>query len=138
MASVAKASSRNVELGYAELSADQTTTSTAADGVAFSPDLTVTAVVGSRPIVVEAGFEIVTNSGAGGSTLIHLMQDGVKIGTGTGRSGAANEAIACRVKRRLSLAAGTYVFTLNKAVSAGTGTFFVSFGSKGYLQVVEV
>lgn len=130
------AAPRGTEIGYAEMTVDQTTTSTTT--VPFSPPISITVEVADRPIVVIGQYEFVSHSAAGGTTSLDLLQDGAVIASGGGKSGAANEIVFCAVRRRLSLAPGSYVFSLNKRVTTGTGTYWCQFGSQGQLQAWEV
>lgn len=125
------------ELGYVDGTGTQSTTSTATDGEAFSPAFSVTVTVGSRPIVVEAVSEYSSSNTSTAQAFLVLMQDGVNIGNSYFRASAINDFGLILLRRRLSLTAGTYTFSLNKRASSGTASY-ANFGYKIMLHVREV
>lgn len=127
-----------IELGYVEYSnPGETTASTVADGVPFATPVTKQVVVGNRPIKVVITCEEATNSVAGNQTYLVLLQDGVNLGNPAFYTPSVAAHLGrIYMERRLSLAPGSYTFSLNKKVSGGTGTY-MSFGYKITMQVIQ-
>lgn len=125
----------HVELGYAEIT-DNATATTAAD----VPGLSVTVVVGIRPIDVIFGCPRLggdaVNTGAvaeiaEGATGLQQMQD---------TDPAANAGTGGEIRARLLPDAGehTYKIRLARAGGAGNAVIYAADGAPAYIQVIEV
>lgn len=140
-ARVASAVGGGIELGYVETSTGFTTTSTAAGGVAVT-GLSVTVIVGTRPIdvVVRADTWKVDGTPLGGALLLNI--DGANQGVIASKISPNYDPLLMR--RRLAPAAGSHTYAIfAKNVSAGTLTLIAGSGggtsnSPMSIQVVEV
>lgn len=135
------AGAAGIELGYASTSGTFTTTSGTAGGVPVT-GLSVTVVVGSRPINVRVRAPSWScNAGFGG--VLYLNTDGSTAGVMAGLLGTAI-TIPLDSTRRLSPAAGTHTYAIYaRNTSAGTLTINADAGtttlnSPMAIQIVEV
>lgn len=128
-----------VERGYAEsatLFSTGSTTNVDVTGV------TVTVTVRDRPIIVEAGDGWTKNStaGTGGNMIFEIIRTDTSavVAQAVMASGASNSPLAWTVRRRLSLAAGTYTFKLQVRVAGGTVNVNNLSSGWTWIQVTEV
>lgn len=131
---------RKAELGLAESTlATQTTSSTTP---VDATGLSVTVVVTDRPIVIEAACSC-RHAAVGGIVVLQLVQGAstvVQVAQAT--SAVANALNQIPIKRRLSLAPGSYTFKLQFGTSAfgtaGVSTIAAGATSPNWLHVYEV
>jgi len=130
--------SSNVEVGYAEITANQTTTATSEQDVT---GLSVTFVAGSRPVVVEfSGVVRHTTAGQGVGMYITDSANVVKAFSWT-TIPIANGEMPCVIKARLgNLVAGqTYTYKVRfRSFSAGTATVAAAATFPAKLHAVQV
>jgi hypothetical protein len=131
------------ELGYAEITANATTTSTTAVDVA---GLSTTVTVADRPIIVEFGCTALGNvTDSSGVNVFIVDTSGptnVAIGfrgSPTVSAGDALQSTSVMIRRRLDPAAGSKTYKLQlAAVTAGTAVITASAESPAWIQVTEV
>lgn len=132
------------ELGYAERTTQDTTTSLPSDNTTLSSNLisglsaTVTGV--GRAVEVEFFCGIVVHSVVGGHVYAHLMMDGAQISLANARATASNVGISPMiVKARVVVPQGaSRTFTVAKSLdTAGTGTYYADAVTPMYLSVVQ-
>ncbi len=112
------------ELGYAEITASATLTTTQADIAGLS----VTVNVGSRPIEVRFSGHL-QNATANGNAVVYLFEDGNIIGSVSFVNNPANLRIpAYRVLRRTP-APGSHTYKCQGQTNAGTATLNASAGN---------
>ncbi len=127
-----------IELGYASTGTTFTTTSTAAAGVDVTA-LSVTVVVGARPIMVKVRADLWDATGGLGGVLF-LREDGGNVG----RMAGTDNPSALAAERRRAPAAGSHTYNIRATnLSAGTVTITADDGlgnnySPMAIQVVEV
>ncbi len=129
-----------IELGYASSGTAFTTTSTAASGVDVT-GLSVTVVVGARPIVVKVRADA-WHAGAASGGILYLNEDGTNIGAIAAAIG--DDFVSLHNERRLNPAAGSHAYKI-RATNASAGTVSISanagtanVNSPMAIQVVEV
>jgi len=120
------------ELGYAEITSTFSTASTTAVDIA---GLSVTVVVGERPIVMAYGGNL-RNTNAGGYARLLAIANGVNSSNLTILGTAGFQAMS-RETRISGLTPGTsYTFKLQlMAITAGTAELYADANDKPYLQV---
>ncbi len=127
-----------IELGYQTNGTTYTTTSTAANGVAVT-SMSVSVVVGSRPIVVKIRADNWTATGIGG---LYVNEDGTNTGIIASIAGGFTSSL-CN-ERRFQPSAGSHTYAIY-AKNTGAGTITISGGpgtanlnSPMAIQVLEV
>ncbi len=129
-----------IELGYQTNGTAFTTTSTAAAGVDVT-SMSISVVVGSRPIVVKVRADAWHAGGALGGNLI-LREDGANIGVIAAHLGS--DYVPLHNERRVSPAAGAHTYNIRATnQSAGTITIVAGPGTANVnspmaIQVLEV
>lgn len=135
----AAASGGPSELGYVQITANVTTTSTSYVDV---PGLSVTVTIGSRPLIVEAWCLGMWHSGANNLSRLRLYDAtaAAEIAYGDSRSIAtANSSSPRHVIARVTPAAGTRTYKAQiQSVDAGTTTLGATATSPAFLRVTEV
>lgn len=135
-------SSGVVELGYAEITSDATSTS-AYPTITKVTGASITVVKGVRPVMVRAWAGRVHNSAANGRTILSILQDNVeKQFAAMDQHATVSEGGPMTVEYRCNAAPGTYVFDLGLSrVTAGTSTILAGAGSTpsaAFIQAIEV
>ncbi len=127
-----------IELGYQTNGTTFTTTSTAATGVDVTA-LSVSVVVGSRPIDVHVRADAISATGIG---ILFLNEDGTNIGVIAGVTGG--DAFPLSAWRRLQPSAGSHTYKI-RARNQGAGTVTITadagtanLNSPMAIQVLEV
>jgi hypothetical protein len=119
------------ELGYAEITANQTFTTSAFSSKVVGLLLSNLVVPADRPVFVEIYCPVVSHSAVGGFTAVELVDDPATTTYGFGKftSATANAAGPLLVQKRF--AAGTCPTSLQAygAASAATGTMFANVGT---------
>jgi len=125
-----------IELGYAEITANFTSTSTSPADVT---GLGVTVSVGIRPIVIEFGAVGVASSTAGCIPIVAIQETSTVLRAANYPQGIS---IPTTFRKRLAPAAGTHnykiVFNLVAAVGTGTITASSTNGCEAYIAVYEI
>lgn len=126
------------ELGYAEITANQTPANTANQIIAVT-GLSVTVTTALRPVVVEVFVPDLLHSVAGTDLAIQLYEDGSVINAGTVRMDTVTTRVMPRVISRRNPAAGSHTYDARvKAVNAGTITVEAGTVFPAWIQVREV
>lgn len=127
-----------VELGYAQITSNVSTTATAVTDIA---SLTVTVTVGTRPILIRCHFDAGNTTSALGADVI-LNEDGTDIGKIATWLGDNWFPIAGH--RRRAPSAGSHTYKLRSRQSAA-GTYSLTCGNgtgtnngPGFIQVIEI
>lgn len=123
-----------VELGYASRTSNFTQTGAGSSDVT---SLTTTVTVGSRPIIVKANADGLSNSSASGITLLVIQEDGVTIAVQTVSLSVLAELVAREVRRTPSAGSHTYKLVLTQLVT-GNSTLAAGAADPAFIQVIEV
>lgn len=125
------------ELGYAEITANHTVTTTQADVAG----LLVEVEVGVRPVIVKFDAFYAQLPATAGAALTVLITDAA----GTALSAARVQNPAAAVAHlpmhrevRLNPTPGTYTYKVRAVISSGTGLITATTAAPTFLQVVEV
>ena len=128
---------RNVELGYAEITSNHTTTTTNAHTVIEDAEIAI--VVGSRPIVLEFWAPSIAHSAANANYYVFIREGTTDIAYCQYFNGAASELKPVLVKRRLQPSAGSHTyFATTYQTTVGTTTLQAAGSGPGHIQAVEV
>jgi hypothetical protein len=139
------ASSSGHKLGYAEITATQSTTAAATNTTAIdATGLIVTVTVGTRPILVQFTGAMRNNTAANGGT-VWLVEAAAgdanrtpEIGGMTGYSVGANLLFNVSFWTRLAPSAGTHTYKIQFGQQVGgTATLFASAAAPAGLRVVQ-
>lgn len=128
-----------IELAYAEITGNYTTTSTSLVDVT-GLTVTITRSVSSRPIVVKVGCGV-ANSTAGSTGGLYLNDNGTDLGA---LAGGGSSYAPWFGERRLNPSVGQHIYKIRaKNASAGTLTLICGAGTGGgnnpaFIQVVEI
>ena len=126
-----------VELGYAEITSDDTVTTSEHD----ITGLAVTVTVATRPIVIYVSGPAIKNDTTGAAFGFQIKEGATLLGNSTYGTNASTINIPYPVSRRIRLApsAGTHTYKVTLfAAFAGTTTLSASSDSTCSIQVVEV
>lgn len=126
---------RGLELGYAEITSDITTTNTSLVDIA---GLATTVTVGARPIVIVVWAALVTHTVDQGAITVTIHEGATELARGKVNVSGANNGAPMFVRSRKAPSAGAHTYKARWSITtAGTGTMFVN-GFPAHIQVIEV
>jgi len=127
---------RNVELGYAEITASVTQTGAGNQDVA---GLSVTVEVGARPIMVRFETGAISNTSASGLTVVKIMEGATTLTLVNFGLLTANGNMSLSRSVRLAPAAGAHTYKINLGqFVTGNSSITAAADNPAYIQVIEV
>lgn len=124
-----------VELGYAQITVNATTTTTGVDIAGF----TMTITVGTRPIMLRFGASGLSNSNGAGASIVNLQEGATVVGQGSIGALPANVAVPIQREFRLTPTPGDHTYKVNlSSFGAGTVTLAATPTSPAWLQAIQI